>query len=164
MDWLALISALFFAVGCAPLAFFFPSCLCCPSCSFCSVGTSAHSQVSVLVTGISDASGSCGVTCNDLSTTYILDRVADCQWEYIFPSTICTIVKAQLDLLNASAIQFALKNSLTSSTVSGNAYLWSRSGAVNNCDWVSFDITTGPTNLFGQCFSTTTGVCEVTAL
>jgi hypothetical protein len=92
MDYHALIISLFFALGCAPLAFFQSQCPCCGTpCTACTNGTMSQT-VQVDVAGITN--GTC-VDCNDLNATYILSISisggSPCIWGYNFPSAVCFV-------------------------------------------------------------------------
>ncbi len=80
MDHLALISALFFAVGCAPLAFFQSACPCCPTgtpCGTAGVCSSTPTNVTVTFTGY--ANSTC-TTCANYNATWIVNRNTNFPW------------------------------------------------------------------------------------
>jgi hypothetical protein len=86
MDWPAIISALFFALGCAPLAFFQVACPCCVAVA-CGTGCSS-TPVTISVTLTGYGNNSCS-TCADYNTTYVLTRGSGtCRYE-VFPNMSC---------------------------------------------------------------------------
>ena len=94
MDYHALLISLFFAMGCAPLAFFFPSCLCCGTPVNCGTGcSSTPSSIAVTLTGFSN--GTC-TSCADYNATYICskaDFLGPCYYR-VLPAMSCEIPPA----------------------------------------------------------------------
>jgi hypothetical protein len=118
MDWPALISALFFALGCAPLAFFQVACPCCRGCIWCTSGTQP-SQLQVVVSGISN--NSC-LDCASVDGTYVLDSAAPsgttCVWG--------------LDI--SGACSYIGVGALVSSATNLTVFIF-RSGALTSLSW-----------------------------
>ncbi len=108
MDYLALISALFFAVGCTPVLFFFPSCLCCGTPVNCGTGcSSTPTSISVTVTGF--ANNACANCSTYNGATFVLtkDPIFPSLCRYVFASTLsCGPNQTEVTaLLSASAGQ-----------------------------------------------------------
>lgn len=97
MDYLSLLTSLFLAAGCAPLAFFQAACPCCPTgsaCTFCDdSGDIGPNTVQVVISGMTNLICT-GSNCANLDATYVLTFLTDtgvhCRWTVNAPGTICT--------------------------------------------------------------------------
>lgn len=132
--WLDLLISLFFAMGCAPLAFFQANCPCCNTCTLCSGGSSGHTQVQATIFGM--INNTCG-SCPAIDGTYILTQVPAtgfCDWELTI-STVCNFTRIFV-ILNSSELIASVSNA--GGTI---GYAWHDSSAgYNNCDWSSYPV------------------------
>lgn len=105
MDWLAIVSAIMIAGGCAPLAFFFPNCVCCAPLP-CAQACNAAAPLSATVTIAGYTNGTCS-TCADYNATYIcalvLDNATLCRWQN-------TTAKSCNVALSTDAVTVELRN------------------------------------------------------
>jgi hypothetical protein len=161
MNWLELLLALFFAMGCAPLAFFFPGCLCCGvACTHCTGGTRS-AQVQIVISGVFN--GASCTTCAALNGTFIADAVAQaatagtpCNWLAPF-SSFCGFTGWTVQRVA----------SLTS--VSGGGlfaqiqYGTNAAGAADCSSWSSFNVPFDSASFETQCDGTAS-TCLITAL
>jgi hypothetical protein len=157
MDYLAILSALFFAVGCAPLAFFAFGC-CCSPCTICASGTTTPEQVQVTIAGL--ANGAC-LSCASLHGTYILERTSSvllpCRWEES-SAKVCSSSYFGLTLSGGSL----LLRTTFSTAGSPTTLSWSSSAAgFDGCsNWSAFSL---PGVSGVQC-DVTSSTASVTAL
>lgn len=113
MDWLAIISALFFAG-----AFFWTNCPCCGLCASCTNGDMPPS-IQVVINGLTN--GTCS-DCDDLNATYILSILqqipsgtSPCIWAYALPVTICGVTSVNLRVGSSGTgfLSFQIVKSIT---------------------------------------------------
>lgn len=163
MDWLELLLSLFFAVGCAPLAFFQANCpCCCPPCTFCTAGgTGTPCSVQVVVSGMVDASCS---DCELFDATYIVvqNPLIPCNWNLTITSN-CGITTTRLQF-NPLGTGTWFRLGLTGANT--QKFCWeTTTGAWDECaNWSSFALTHSPINSSGTECTATTATCEITAL
>jgi hypothetical protein len=97
MNWLELLLALFFAMGCAPLAFFQGACPCCSGTPCGSNGSCSSTPINATVTVSGFTNNGCP-SCANYNATYIANRdsgfpfPANCRWVTSGATKGCTMV------------------------------------------------------------------------
>jgi hypothetical protein len=155
--WLELLISLFFAMGCAPLAFFWANCPCCgtfETCDYCDDSSDqAPTQVQVDISGMTSLVCT-GSNCASMDGAYILTWTtagvsSNCRWTYSFPlgTTFCTRQWTLNVFVSATELRGTAVDSFSLLTI-----VWQSSAAgFKNCTgWSAFNLPWA-TNANTQC-------------